>query len=338
MNSGTRTFLFIFTCLAAGAVSVRAADDPPSAATGSLLILDDSDEEFGGKAAYEDGLTQIRADGGAGFRVTGLNTCQTVGSNHQVTVDQAREWVWMSETVANRVRKLDRKGKELLALEDVPAGALAVDAATGNLWALLSGGTIYSGSVVVLDPKGNALARHAAAGFDIAHDAKDGAFWVCGKSLTKIDAKSGKFLVELPVAEWCAISVACDADHGRVWVAVRQHPDVKGSVNELLCFDRAGAELLRIPLGEDAPFKVCVDGKSGDAWVCVFGTAMLRYAPSGELKLRHAVLAITADLDPATGDLWVVTREEVLRLNGKAEVLKKVMLARRTEQAWCVWF
>src|SRR5262245_39007774 len=119
-----------------------------------VLVLDDCDEEYKGKASYGDNLTAIDASGKATFSVSGFNNCEAIGSNHMLAVDAKRGWIWALENVGHRVRKFDRKGKELLAIKDVKGHAIAVDPETGHLWVLTSSGTIYGEQTVVYDAMG----------------------------------------------------------------------------------------------------------------------------------------------------------------------------------------
>src|SRR5262245_55915810 len=57
-----------------------------------VLVLDNCDEEYQGKQVYSDNLSYIDAAGKVAFRVSGLNNCESIGSNHMVAVDAKRGW------------------------------------------------------------------------------------------------------------------------------------------------------------------------------------------------------------------------------------------------------
>lgn len=319
--------------LAVALSQASAAPALPGGKGGGVFVLDNCDPDYSGKAQYADNLSFIDASGKLVFRVSGLNSCETVGCSRQVAYDADRKHVWVIETVGYTVRKFDMEGKELVKIKDVKANAACVDPATGNLWVLKTEGTIYGTSTVVYSPEGKELAKHDFSGLDIAHDAKSKAFWIASKTLLKVDA-SGKKLVDQNLTAWCCSSLDVDQTTGQVWVSVRQHPDVAGSANELLGFDTDGKLKHTIDFGKRSPFKVSVDKKTGSVWVVDFGTAVRRYSKEGKLELDRKVEAIAAHADSATGDLWVVTREETLRMTATGEITKRDKHVGPTTQAW----
>src|SRR5207253_6536180 len=125
-------------------------------------------------------------------------------------------------------------GKEQLALADMHANALAVDPASGNLWALRGTGRIDQGSLDVYDPKGEHLASYPHYGWDLSYDRKSRAFWLAEKNLLKLDLE-GKVLFEERITEWCASSLAVNQSTGTVWVTTRHHSQALGQ-NALLAF------------------------------------------------------------------------------------------------------
>ncbi len=172
---------------------------PKAPAPAGLFVLDDCDPDYQGKQAYADNLTYLDHAGKVIFRVSGLNNCQTIGSNNMIAVDRARGWVWVLEIVGHTVRKYDFKGKELLKLENVRASALAVDPNTGNVWVVTSDGTIQgekSDKTVVFDPQGKRLATHNVTGWDITYDSKGKAFWLAGPNLTRITPGGETLVIE----------------------------------------------------------------------------------------------------------------------------------------------
>jgi hypothetical protein len=303
-----------------------------------VLVLDDCDEDFKGKASYADNLTALDASGKVTFSASGFNNCESIGSNHMVAVDPKRGWIWALENVGRRVRKFDRKGKELLAIKDVEGHAVAVDPETGNLWVLTSKGTIYGDKTVVYGRGGKVLDTHDVGGWDIVYDPKGKSFWVAGQKLTKLSAKSGKVAFSKTITTWCASCLSVHPATGKVWVAVREHPQVAGSKNQLLGFDNDGALRHTVELDDLSPFHVSVSSKTGAVWVTIFNKSVRRYSSAGKLEAEHKVEALTAAADLTSDDVWVVTATEVRRMGPKGKVLKRAKHRGKTSQAWVVGF
>jgi hypothetical protein len=299
---------------------------------GGVLVLDNCDRDYQGKDEYADNLSSIDGLGKLVFRASGLNNCESIGSNHMVAVDARRGWVWVTENVGHRVRKYDRAGKELLVLRDVRASALAVDPENGDLWALTSTGKIDGGKTVVFDAEGRQRAAHDVSGFDIAYDAKSRAFWVVGRRLAKV--QGGRVVFDKAITAWCSACLAVHPGTGAVWVAARDHPDVAGSRNELLGFDNDGTLRHKVPLGAEGPFHVSVDAKDGSVWLTLMRKGVRRYTADGTPAAEHAVPALAAEADPRTGGVWVVTPDETLHLSRKWEVTFRVRHKGPTSQAW----
>ncbi|HKA05743.1 MAG TPA: hypothetical protein VKD71_00705 [Gemmataceae bacterium] len=313
--------------------SAQAAPALPGSKAGGVFVLDDCDPDYEGKATYADNLSYIDGSGKLVFRVSGLNTCQMIGSNRQIAYDAARGHVWVAECVAHQIRKYDLEGKELLVVKDIKPGAIALDPATGNLWAIRSSVQIDGDDLVVLSPAGKQLAVHNVSGWDLAYDAKGKAFWLAAKDLVKVSL-DGKELVRKNISTWCASCLAVHPDTGRVWVAVREHQQVAGSRNEILSFDNNGELKHTIPFGERSPFHLTIDKKTGSAWITDFNTAVRRYDVDGKLEVDRKIEALAAHSDPATGELWVVTPEETVRMSATGEIVKRVKHVGKTSQAW----
>ena len=302
-----------------------------------ILVLDDCDEQFRGKAGYEDNLTYFDATGKVVFRISGFNNCQSIGSNHTIAVDAVRGWIWVMELVGNRIHKFDRAGKELLTIPDIKTSALAVDPETGNLWVVETAGRIDDGRTKVFDPKGNLLATHNVKGFDITYDKKGKAFWLAGPKLTKIGV-DGKVAFMKDIAVWCSVSVAVHPTTGQAWVAAREHSQVAGSKNELLSFDNDGTAKHAIGLGNNSPMHLSIDRQSGDVWVASSRKSVRRYSSKGSLLADHTLEAITCEADLTSNDVWVVTREKVLRMDTKGKVLHEGRHKSKTLVAWVAAF
>lgn len=345
MRRSTPTVLGLF--LLAGLIVTSSplftAPIPPAAAkTGGVFVLDDSDPVFRGKAAYDDHLSWIDAKGALRLRVGGLNNAESIGSSRHVAVDTARQAIWVIEHAEYRVRKLSFEGKELLRLRDLRANAIAVDPDTGHLWVATSKGTIYGESTVVFSRDGKELDRLDVPGFDIAYDRKGKAFWVAGKHLFKVSSTkrsaSGNYVIDSrkDIAAWCSSSVAVNQTTGQVWVTNREYSPNYGK-DELLGFDNDCKPNATIPLADPksvVPFHASVDSKTGKVWVTLFHRSVHRYMADGRLDATFKYEACCAQADEATGGAWVVTKDEVLSVNARGEVQRRVKHRAPTRQAW----
>jgi hypothetical protein len=302
---------------------------------GGVLVLDNCDPVYEGKADYADNVSLIDGSGKLVFRVSGMNNCESIGGSHMLARDAPRGWFWVLENVAHRVRKFDRTGKELLVLNGLHASAVAVHPPTGNLWVLDSEGTIEGRQLLVFGPDGKKLAARGVRGWDIAYDVRGDAFWVAGPNLTKVKA-AGTVVFTKHLTAWCASCVAVHPVSGQAWVTVRAHPDVAGSKNEVLVFDNDGELQHRIDLGGDAPFHVSIDPGRRTAWVTLVGKAVRRYGADGKLEKEVNVAALAAQADPASGGVWVVTRRDTVLLSHQGEVVRSVPHKGETSQAWVV--
>lgn len=306
---------------------------------GGIFVLDDCDREFKGKDRYEDNLTLLDATGKTRVRVGGLNGCQAVGSHHLVAADAQRQCVWVSEIAAGCIKRFDLSGKMTLTIPLKGAGAIALHPETGNLWAVVSDGTIYGTKTVVFDEQGQELTSYEeVTGSDIVYDRTENAFWTVGKNVTKVFATDGLVDFSHRVAEWCAVSVDIDTQSGAAWVGVRKHPQVAGSKNQLVKFSRHGKLLTTVELGEKGPFSVSVGPHHGDVWMANFRRSVERFSAEGKHLGSHpikalAVLARGAGKE-AEGVVWAVTETELIKADAQGKVLMKTELAGKTGQAW----
>jgi DNA-binding beta-propeller fold protein YncE len=320
--------------LATSLVSLGVAAPVPKAEKpAGILVLDNCDDQYQGKAEYHDNLTLLDATGKLRFRLSGFNNCESIGSSRMIAVDSARKCIWVIENVAQRIRRFDLSGKETLTIPGVHGSAIAVDPDTGNVWALAGEGRIGKGKTVVYNDKGKLVASHAITGWDIAYDRKAKAFWIADNKLTKITAR-GEVVFSRAISTWCASSVEVDPRSGAAWVAVREHSQVGGSSNRLLKIGANGNELAAIDLGQKGPFRVSVDPKDGSVWVAHLRKSVERFSATGESRAEHPVEALTVQVDPGGRDAWVVTPTEVQKITPRGDVLKRIKHAGKTTQAW----
>jgi DNA-binding beta-propeller fold protein YncE len=316
----------------AGTCQSAPTPSPKPVRPGGFLVLDDCDPAYKGKASYEDNLSFFDSTGKLVARVSGLNNCQEIGSPHRIAIDPKREVVWAAEIVGNRLLRFDLKGRKLGQVENVQTSALAIDPATGNLWVARCTGRIGQGSLEVYSPAGRLLATHDCHGFDVAYDEKSKALWLADTDLLKVSLL-GRVLVRVPVAGWCAISLAVNHQSGAVWVATRQHTPGLGK-NALLGFDNQGRRMQEVELGGRTPFRVAVDSATGSVWVTILRGPVLKYTADGKPDGERKVKALAADAEPGTGAVWVATGEEVLKLDRTGKVVAKAGHKAKTGQAW----
>jgi hypothetical protein len=332
MRHGIRLILLLMV-LWFGLTSAPNAEPAPTLPQG-IFVLDDCDQKYEGKEKYEDHLTFVTARGKPGFQVTGINMCESVGSHHVIAADPRRQCVWVSENVGGCIKRYDLNGKVTTTITAKGCGAIAVHPETGNVWSLVSEtGDFTKSRTVVFDEKGTEQMTYDASGVDIVYSSKDNAFWIVGRKLQKIFATDGFVDLSQHVTAWCGVSVDVDPQSGAVWIAAREHPNVDGSKNELLKFDRAGNKLAEIALGQKGAMKISVAPRDGSVWVAKFQNSLEQYSPEGKPLMKCPVPAVAVQAE-RSGDVWAVTASDIRKLNAKGETLVKIDLAGKTNQAW----
>ena len=298
----------------------------------AVAVLDDCDPNYKGSGTHGDGIRLIAADGKELYIRKGLNNCQTIGANHGVVIDSVRGHVFFRELVTNRVTGMDFAGKTLFQTE-MGANSLAVDPRTGNLWCLTGTGTINSGKTSVLDSNGGLIQTYTLDGFDIAYDPHDDAFWSVGEYVMKFN-RQGEILFRTTKAKWSYASVAPNKQDGSAWVVERNHPDVPGSANRLLLFDDKGHELKKLDLEGRDPFGVACDSETGTAWVVILRKGILRVPVKGEPLPLFDFPAESISIGPDSGQIWIGTQTEMLRLDKEGKVLVRYPLGCESGQSW----
>jgi uncharacterized protein (TIGR03067 family) len=297
----------------------------------AVAVLDDSDPDYKGDGPHGDGIRVLSREGKELFALTGLNNCQTIGSNHAVAIDAKRGRIYFRQLVARRVTALDFSGTTLFEVDEFHADSLAVDPATGNVWCL-TGKALGDGETVVVNDRGELVASYPIDGFDIAHDPKTDTFWIVGKSIVKLDRR-GEVVFRKSPGGWARVSVAINPRDGSAWIAERRHPGVAASAALLLHLDSKGNELQRIDFPGD-PFCVACDPETGTAWVVDYGKAIVRVGvgtqPLGRLDLAARAVAI----GPETGQIWATTENEILRLDKQGKPVAKYPLGKPSGQSW----
>lgn len=255
------------------------------------------------------------------------------GSSVQaVILDPHQRVVYFRELVSDRVTAIDFKGNPIFEKHGVAASALAVDMKTANLWCLC-GHTLGRGETTVLNREGREIAKYPIDGCDIAYDSHDDAFWIVGKRAMKVNRR-GEILCEGPSAVWTFVSIASNPRNGSVWIAQRKHPDLSRSINQLLLLDRKGRTLRKVELGEQDPMGVACDPRTGMAWAVIRGNGLLRVPLEGKPLPPLDFPATSIAIGDETGQIWIGTEKEVLRLDKDGKPVASYALGRPSSQSW----
>jgi len=282
-----------------------------------VVVLDDCDEDDAEDRPHQDTLRILQESGNQGnVRTVSLKefyTCQAIGAIHCVAIDAARGRIYLCELAGRRVTAIDVRGRKLWQVNKIAAFVLAIDPRTGNLWCTL-GGSLVVGETVVLDTTGREVMRFPVRGTDIAYDPQADGFWLVGSEITKL-SREGKVLFNKPLEGWACVSVAANPRDGSVWIVERKHLDVASSVNRLWHLDANGAPIKTWELGDKIIFGVACDPRTGMAWVSNLRTELLRFTADGKELPPLPVKAVAVAVSPTSGQVWVTTEADVIRLN-----------------------
>ncbi|HWB11733.1 MAG TPA: carboxypeptidase regulatory-like domain-containing protein [Pirellulales bacterium] len=307
----------------------------PLAAPAGAVVLDNSDPEYG-PGAHHDGLRLLSEAGPELWSATGLNTGQHVGGVHGVAIDRPRERVYVCESVGKRVVAFRIDGSRLWQVDQVETDAIAVDEATGNVWT--SGGSMLNdGETVVFDSQGNEVAAYPFRAIDLAYDSHDGAFWLAGYELLKLN-RDGNVLFRKRVDGWCYASVSVNPADGSVWLAERQHPDIPRSKNRVWLLNADGSVRREFDLRDGSAFCVACIPRSGDAWVAGARLGLRQLAAAGHIGEPLPMTAWSVSVSPTTGDAWVVSDNEVLKVGASGKIVARIPLGKPSQQGWVAAF
>jgi thiol-disulfide isomerase/thioredoxin len=307
----------------------RTEDGAPADAP-AVVVLDDCDEDFQEGRSHHDGLRFLGRAGNELRVLKDFNTCQSVGACHCIAVDAPRGRVYVCELVAHRVTATDLRGQRLWRVDNINADALAVDPRTGNLWCSV-GGDLAHGETVVLDGVGREIASFPVRGIDLAYDPHTDGFWLVGYGIWKL-SREGEVLFHKPHEGWACVSVAPDSRDGSVWIAEREHPDVARSANRLWKLDAKGGVIRSESLGKRHPVAVACDPRTGSAWVVDLRSEVLCLTADGHALPPLPIKATAVAVSPTTGDVWVTTDSEVLRVDPSGAVLSRTPFGSRSRQ------
>ena len=208
----------------------------PHKHTSTILVLEDCDDDFK-TPPFEDAVIAFGPNGKSSRLVTNLNTCQTIGGSRCLSVSRDGRFFVVCEIVGKHLRAYETQtGKQLWSVDgEFTAATVAQD---GRVYAVISSGTIYGERTVIIDQAGRITNTANIAGFDMALDEKREVLWLVGKTIKRCTLDL-KILQEIKPIGWCASSVDVNSD-GSIWVAERDHPDVRQSTNRLLRIDSNG--------------------------------------------------------------------------------------------------
>ena len=305
----------------------------PSVEELAVVVVDNCDPNYQGAGPHGDSLRFLARNGARRFSRTGFNNCEHIGLNHGVALDPRRARIYIREMVPDRLLAFDPHGTLVFEKQNVEGvSALAVHPETGHVWCA-TGGTLGQGQIIVLDDRGEVVAVHEHAAFDLVWSVPDGAFWLAGQHLTKV-AADGRALFQSDRAGWAYVSLAVDARQGGVWVLERQHSQIQASSNQLLRFDASGKLLRTVPIDEMLPMGVACHPVTGEVWVILRRTGVLRFSPDGATKQTLPLSAEGIAIGPESGAVWIATTDRVLRLDEQGQPAAEHLWEGRTSHCW----
>jgi DNA-binding beta-propeller fold protein YncE len=316
-------------------VSISIFDKPSAASLTGVLVLDDSDPDF--QALRPADCVYVFPNGHMLRHITNLNICQTVGGARSLSAAANGEFFVTCENVANHITAFETKTARPLWRLDAGTHS-AIVSRDGLVYALTSTGTIYGHETLVINTNGQIKARAKIGGFDLVLDEQRKVLWTVSSKIKKCDLDLN-VLWEGNLIGWCAVSVDLNPD-GSIWVAERQHRDVKRSQDRLLKISSDGALLKTVNL-DFSPMCLRVNPADGTLWVTGGGYRdsrsgqMLRWIekrighlpigtgardflmrshtwrrtdrrdPNGNLLQRFKESGHTIAIDPADNSVWI---------------------------------
>jgi hypothetical protein len=257
----TITLVVLFACGMAVVLWQAVFGDNGKPFADRILLLQDSDKDFR-LAPFEDPVIAYAANGKTVPKVHDLNICQTVGGCRSLSIAPDRRFFVVCENVGNKITAWEiGTGKRLWSLDGGYTAATV--AANGLVYALISAGTIYGDKLVIID-QGRIVKEAKLGGFDIVLDSERNALWLAGADIKKCDLEL-TLLRQVDPIPWCGVSVDVNPD-GSVWVAEREHQNVKGSRNRLLKLSPSGEIMKTVDL-KCSPACLRADRADGSVWV-----------------------------------------------------------------------
>jgi WD40 repeat protein len=294
--------------------------EPAPSDAPAVVVLDNCDPDFMEARPHRDGLRFLTDSGRELRSIKEFNTRgDWWGAGNMVAVDGTRGRIYFGENVNDRVTALDLRGRKLWQVRKIKGDAFAVDPKTGHLWCS-SVSNLASGETVVLDGDGREVDSFPFWGVDIVHDPHTDGFWLVGHEITKL-SREGEVLFHKPLEGRACASVAVNPKDGSVWIAERAHPQFPQSGPRLWHLDAQGREIWSRVLTNKDPFAVACDPRTGSAFVVNPTSEILHFAADGVELPTLPVPAVAVAVSPTTGQLWVTTQREILRLDQSGAIL-----------------
>src|SRR5262249_43834774 len=114
----------------------------------------------------------------------------------------------------------------------------------------------------------------------------------------------------------------------------RAHQDVAGSVNRVWHRDANGGAIKTWALAAQLVFGVACDPKTGTAWVTSLRTDLLRFTANGNELPPLPIKARSVAISPTTGQVWLTTETEVLRLDETDQPHTVSRFGAKSGQSW----
>lgn len=281
-----------------------------------VIVLDNFDSDYS-NPPYEDRVTIMSSEGQVETVISGFNICQTIGGIRRLAVSASGLYFLVCEDVIDKNDKLskyDIQGNLLWTVDGNPRSACFYDDFIYVCGVFLDYG---NGTRLVwkFDGSGNFMISGRTSSLDIvAHPASQTVWTVSGNLVLK-RAPNLNILTEINVGEWSSTSVDVNSD-GSAWVAVRALPD-KG-INRILKISLDGDILQTVEL-ESGPYCVRVNRSNGDIWVSGFFGIKKFNSLGQELLAINCGSAISLDIDPYDGSVWVGCLADVRHYSASGE-------------------
>lgn len=297
-----------------------AAKETAAPAGIAALILGDTDPGFERNLPQDDHLRAITAKGDVVWEVGGLRTGETTAASHVLAADPGRNRIYLVENLGQHLSAFNGAGERLWRGDMIPANSVAVDEATGNVWASLNSGE--EAATVAFDGLGREMASMPLAGMDIACAPRATAFWIVGDKFQKVDT-SQKTLFSKPLNGGFGVSVAVNPRDGSVWIAERDYSNRQEPRNRLWLLSPEGKVRRELQVDGSPLYAVACHPETGDAWFCSYESGLRRVGVEGPISEVLVENAHQVAISPTTGEIWVGTEESVLRVDSKGNEIAR---------------
>jgi hypothetical protein len=321
-----------------------------------VLVLEDCDTNYQ-TPPFHDAVTLFDPLGKPRRGVSDINIAETIGGHRALSAAPDGRSFTVCENVGDKLTAYRANtGEPLWSLSLKDEFDAATMSSNGRVYALTSAGTIAGKETMVIDQEGHIVKRASVGGFDLALDPDRNALWLAGKNIKKCDLELN-VLLELDLVKWCAVSVDLDRD-GSVWIAERQHPNVRQSTNRIFKISPSGQLLKSVGL-TFSPNCLRVDRSDGSVWVTGLASRLpvtkrlldalekrtghlptgqrlrdfltrprvefytLNYSQDGALQREIGRGGFSLDLDQSDGSLWIAGMDKVFHYSRQGKALAR---------------